>query len=100
MASSALLSTWTTCAALPPIDPELEEQPITQKHAKIGAYQLTRKLGVGEFANVYECIKREEAAMVTAKVRLQGHQKARVQRHAQLHKAKRNIKRVDTEVAV
>ena len=38
---------------LPPIDPELEEQPITQKHAKIGAYQLTRKLGVGD--NVYEC---------------------------------------------
>ena len=99
MASSALLSTWTTCAALPPIDPELEEQPITQKHAKIGAYQLTRKLGVGEFANVYECIKRGEDKATAKKYAFKAIRKARVQRHAQLHKAKRNIKRVDTEVA-
>ena len=35
MASSALLSTWTTCAALPPIDPELEEQPITQNTRRL-----------------------------------------------------------------
>ena len=99
MASSALLSTWTTCAALPPIDPELEEQPITQKHAKIGAYQLTRKLGVGEFANVYECMKRGEDRATAKKYAFKAIKKARVQRHAQLHKAKRNIKRVDTEVA-
>ena len=81
MASSALLSTWTTCAALPPIDPELEEQPITQKHAKIGAYQLTRKLGVGEFANVYECIKREEASSkaTAKKYAFKAIKKARVQ---------------------
>ena len=99
MASSALLSTWTTCAALPAIDPELEEQPITQKHAKIGAYQLTRKLGVGEFANVYECMKRGEDRATAKKYAFKAIKKARVQRHAQLHKAKRNIKRVDTEVA-
>ena len=99
MASSALLSTWTTCAALPPIDPELEEQPITQKHAKIGAYQLTRKLGVGEFANVFECVKRGEDRATAKKYAFKAIKKARVQRHAQLHKAKRNIKRVDTEVA-
>ena len=99
MASSALLSTWTTCAALPPIDPELEEQPITQKHAKIGAYQLLRKLGVGEFANVYECVKRGEDRATAKKYAFKAIKKARVQRHAQLHKAKRNIKRVDTEVA-
>jgi len=99
MSSSALLSTWTTCAALPPIDPELEEQPITQKHAKIGAYQLTRKLGVGEFANVYECVKRGEDRATAKKYAFKAIKKARVQRHAQLHKAKRNIKRVDTEVA-
>ena len=99
MASSALLSTWTTCAALPPIDPELEEQPITQKHAKIGAYQLTRKLGVGEFANVYECMKCGEDRATAKKYAFKAIKKARVQRHAQLHKAKRNIKRVDTEVA-
>ncbi len=99
MSSSALLSTWTTCAALPPIDPELEEQPITQKHAKIGAYQLLRKLGVGEFANVYECVKRGEDRATAKKYAFKAIKKARVQRHAQLHKAKRNIKRVDTEVA-
>ena len=99
MSSSALLSTWTTCAALPAIDPELKEQPITQKHAKIGAYQLTRKLGVGEFANVYECMKRGEDRATAKKYAFKAIKKARVQRHAQLHKAKRNIKRVDTEVA-
>jgi len=99
MASSALLSTWTTCAALPAIDPELEEQPITQKHAKIGAYQLTRKLGVGEFANVYECMKRGEDRATAKRYAFKAIKKARVQRHSQLHKAKRNIKRVDTEVA-
>ena len=59
---------------------------------KLGRFELTRKLGTftslelshpyntqaGEFAQVFECVKREDRA----KVRLQGHPEGTVQRHA------------------
>ena len=44
-------------------------------------------------------MKRGEDRATAKKYAFKAIKKARVQRHAQLHKAKRNIKRVDTEVA-
>ena len=44
---------------------------------------------------MFECVKREDRSK---KFACKAIRKERVQRHASLHKAKRNIKRVDTEV--
>ena len=53
------------------------------------------RTGEGEFAQVFECVKRRTVPKFACKAI----RKERVQRHASLHKAKRNIKRVDTEVS-
>ena len=109
-----LLSTWAQQRHLPPIDPSLNGEQV-RKGTILGKFELTRKLGggpcanparhlflpvdapagEGEFAQVYECVKREDRARRFA---CKAIRKERMQRHASLHKAKRNIKRVDTEV--
>ena len=109
-----LLSTWAQQRHLPPINPSLNGEQV-RKGTILGKFELTRKLGggpcanparhlflpvdapagEGEFAQVYECVKREDRARRFA---CKAIRKERMQRHASLHKAKRNIKRVDTEV--
>ena len=112
--ASTLLSTWAQQRHLPPINPSLNGEQV-RKGTILGKFELTRKLGggpcanparhlflpvdapagEGEFAQVYECVKREDRARRFA---CKAIRKERMQRHASLHKAKRNIKRVDTEV--
>ena len=76
-----LLSTWAQQRHLPPIDPSLNGEQV-RKGTILGKFELTRKLGggpcanparhlflpvdapagEGEFAQVYECVKREDRA--------------------------------------
>ena len=63
----------------------------------MGRYRVTRTLGEGEFAKVYECRRDGEGAPLA----LKAIKKAIVERHASnsILKAKRNIGRVGLEVA-
>ncbi|EGB03899.1 hypothetical protein AURANDRAFT_13865, partial [Aureococcus anophagefferens] len=64
----------------------------------IGAYELTRRLGEGEFAAVYEC-KRAADGPDGKRYAVKAINKAKVQRHSSILKSKRNIRRVNLEVA-
>jgi len=79
--ASTLLSTWAQQRHLPPINPSLNGEQV-RKGTILGKFELTRKLGggpcanparhlflsvdapagEGEFAQVYECVKREDRA--------------------------------------
>ena len=88
--NSALESTWSSQPELPPV---VEDLQVT---ATVGKYAISRKLGEGEFAAVFECARTAEPR--GTKFALKAILKERVQRHSSLVKAKRNIVRVNTEV--
>ena len=87
---STLLSTWSKQKDLPQLNPELRETTWL-----IGDYEIHKKLGEGEFASVYECSKEGASARVAVKAI----KKAKVQRHTSIYKSRRNIGRVNAEVA-
>ena len=100
-ANASLESTWSSQPDLPAVDAELEVTAI------VGPYSVTKKLGEGEFANVYACTRRGAgggegsggAAGVEGEVlALKAINKAKVQRHSSILKSKRNIRRVNMEV--
>lgn len=96
--NSSLESTWAAQNDLPPLDEDLAEQPLAKGVAgKIGSYALTRRLGEGEFAAVYEC-KRVDKGEGAALFAIKAINKAKVQRHNSILKSKRNIRRVNLEV--
>lgn len=91
----ALRAMWAAQTDLPACDPELVENvdELTEV-GNIGAYDIQRVLGEGEFATVYQCSRQGCAGIFAMKAI----DKAKVQRHNSLHKSKRNIRRVNTEV--
>ncbi|KAK7239765.1 protein kinase [Aureococcus anophagefferens] len=97
--NSSLESTWAAQADLPPICEDLVEVPLAKgAGGTIGAYELTRRLGEGEFAAVYEC-KRAADGPDGKRYAVKAINKAKVQRHSSILKSKRNIRRVNLEVA-
>lgn len=91
----ALVSTWAAQSDLPPLDPTLVENiDEVYETGSIGNYNVLRMLGEGEFACVYECGRPGLDGTFALKAII----KAKVQRHNNLHKSKRNIRRVNTEV--
>mmetsp|Transcript_3242 Transcript_3242/g.10049 ORF Transcript_3242/g.10049 Transcript_3242/m.10049 type:complete len:452 (-) Transcript_3242:740-2095(-) len=91
----ALVSTWAAQPDLPPADEQLVEAVDEMSETgEIGSYEIKRLLGEGEFAAVYECSR----PGVEGTFAMKAINKAKVQRHNNLHKSKRNIRRVNTEV--
>ena len=97
--NSSLESTWAAQADLPPICEDLVEVPLAKgAGGTIGAYELTRRLGEGEFAAVYECTRAADGPD-GKRYAVKAINKAKVQRHSSILKSKRNIRRVNLEVA-
>ena len=61
-----LASAWAAAAHLPKLDAALVEKAKPGGKAQVGAYEVTRVLGEGEFATVYACV-RQGAAKVACK---------------------------------
>ncbi|KAJ8602812.1 hypothetical protein CTAYLR_002585 [Chrysophaeum taylorii] len=92
LVNAALESTWAAQADLPAVDGDLVEA--FEEGGKIGSYEIRRLLGEGEFATVFECSREGIEGVVAVKAI----NKVKVQKHNSLHKSKRNIRRVNTEV--
>lgn len=91
----ALRAMWAAQSDLPGVDPCLvEDLDESREVGKIGSYEIKRQLGEGEFATVYECSRFGSLGTFA----LKAIDKSKVQRHNSLHKSKRNIRRVNTEV--
>lgn len=89
-----LASAWAAAAHLPKLDAALVEKAKPGGKAQVGAYEVTRVLGEGEFATVYACV-----CQGAAKVACKAIKKTKVERKGgSILKAKRNIGRVDLEV--
>ena len=94
--STALASTWAAQGDLPALDVTMVEEPRTKaKLGRFGAYEVTKKLGEGEFASVYRARRAEDPEVEYA---IKAIDKANVQRHNSILKSKRNIRRVNLEV--
>ena len=94
--STALASTWAAQGDLPALDVAMVEEPCTKaKFGRFGAYEVTKKLGEGEFASVYRARRAEDPEVEYA---IKAIDKANVQRHNSILKSKRNIRRVNLEV--
>lgn len=93
--ATALSATWAAQPDLPPLNPSLVEVvDVEQESGQVGPYTIQRVLGEGEFATVFECSTPAHVGTFA----LKAINKSKVQRHNNLHKSKRNIKRVNTEV--
>lgn len=93
--ATALSATWAAQPDLPALDPSLlEVVDLERETGQVGPYTIQRILGEGEFATVYECASPSHVGTFA----LKAINKSKVQRHNNLHKSKRNIKRVNTEV--
>ena len=96
-----LLSTWSSQKNIPPIDRTISDKKLTaipggKPGPIIGTYQMTRRLGKGEFAEVWECkVSQNDIHDIRA---CKAIRKERVQRASTIHKSKRNIKRVNMEI--
>ncbi|EGB12489.1 hypothetical protein AURANDRAFT_20231 [Aureococcus anophagefferens] len=84
-----MASTWALQKALPPEDPNVVERALGDGRVQIGAYEVLEVIGEGEFASVWEA---RSAARPGERLAMKAIKKARVG-------AKRNIARVDREVA-
>ncbi|KAH8096505.1 protein kinase [Aureococcus anophagefferens] len=82
-----MASTWALQKALPPEDPNVVERALGDGRVQIGAYEVLEVIGEGEFASVWEA---RSAARPGERLAMKAIKKAR---------AKRNIARVDREVA-
>ena len=89
---SSLLSAWALQSDLPPIRRALDAPA---PGARIGEYEILRRLGEGEFATVWECVKASKKS--GDRYACKAIDKARVQQRS-LVKCKRNIGRVAGEV--
>ena len=94
-----LASAWAAAGHLPKLDAKLIEKALPGGKAQIGAYEVTRVLGEGEFATVYSCV-RKSGEGAGAKVACKAIKKSKVERArgGSILKAKRNIGRVNLEV--
>ena len=57
-----LASAWAAAGHLPKLDAKLIEKALPGGKAQIGAYEVTRVLGEGEFATVYSCVRKRAKA--------------------------------------
>ena len=69
-----LASAWAAAGHLPKLDAKFVEKALPGGKAQIGAYEVTRVLGEGEFATVYSCVRKSGRGH-GREGRLQGHQK-------------------------
>lgn len=98
----SLVSSWSMQKHLPAVRHQLrEEKEADGALAIVGEYQMVSKLGEGQFADVYECCRLSAAGSAQwdgPRYACKAILKARVERHRNLIKSKRNITRVDSEV--
>ena len=74
-----LASAWAAAGHLPKLDAKLIEKALPGGKAQIGAYEVTRVLGEGEFATVYSCV-RKSGEGTGAKVACKAIKKSKVER--------------------
>ena len=96
--NASLESAWKSQPDLPAVIPDMTTKPV------IGGWEAVKKLGEGEFATVFSCRRVRTGAEGEEEgenplLALKAINKAKVQRHTNILKSKRNIRRVNMEVA-